>query len=352
MKKGEENKNFQSSFLGVDAASLLREYDEGEQVGQTSRIQDLDDVFKWMPGNQQAFYGWANDGKGTFYDFLAVMKAKFDGWKFCMMKQEDISSTRYKKEAPKITANRIFKGLVWSYTGKTPYKGFAEKNKIQQIPKDEYMDALEWAQDHFYIMYPKDRAYRAVMDNFKFAHEKWGINAFLIDPWKSLNLSAQDSKRSDWLLDDLFIENKEFAVKTNSVMDYIAHPKSLTDVRDGKGQDAPFKVVTQFMIAGGAAWDNNMDAQYSIYRPERHLNARDPRVEFHNLKQRNNEEVGAQRGVYKGITFDRLQRRYFFKGICPIDGSIERGQYAKTAPIDFGEPIKNQQPIPDGDMPF
>lgn len=354
-KKQEDKPDFQSSFLSVDAASLLREYDEGEVIGETSRVADLDDVFKWHKGTQNAFYGWANDGKGTFYDFLAVMKAKFDGYKFCMMKQEDISSTRYKKETPKITANRIHKGLVWTLTGKTPYKHIAEKYNLDRIQKAEYMDALEWVSDHFYIMYPRDRRYKAVMDNFRFAQEKWGIDVFLIDPWKSLNLQENDAGRADWLLDNIFIANKEFAVQTNTIMDYIAHPKSLTDVRDGKGPDAPFKVVTQFHIAGGAAWDNNMDAQYSIYRPERHMNARDPKVEFHNLKQRNSEEVGAQRGVCKGITFNRLQRRYYFRGVCPIDGSIDQAIYSKYQPtqmgtIDFSEPRKKQD-LPT-DVPF
>jgi len=99
-KKIEHHVDFSSAYLPVDIASLLREWDEGEQIGQTSQATELDDVFKWMPGTQNAFYGWANDGKGTFYDMLAVMKAKFDDWKFCMMKQEDISSTRYKKEPP------------------------------------------------------------------------------------------------------------------------------------------------------------------------------------------------------------------------------------------------------------
>lgn len=95
-----------------------------------------------------------------------------------------------------------------------------------------------------------------------------------------------------------------------------------------------------------------MDAQYSVYRPERHLNPRDPKVEFHNLKQRNNEEVGAQRGVFRGIKFDRLTRRYFFDGICPIDGSMEKGYQskAKTAPIDFTVPKDN--PFESDTPPF
>jgi hypothetical protein len=346
-----DNKQFESAVLAPDIASLINEHSEGEQVGQTSRVDKLDDVFKWFPGTLNAFYGWANDGKGTFYEFLAVMRAKLDNKKFCMMRQEDISSTKYKGEAPKITSNRIFKSLAWMLTGKCPYKGFAEKNKIPQIDRNEYMEALLWLEEHFYIVNPKDRSWPAVMGLFQFMYEKYGIDHFEIDPWKSIKMGTDD-RRADHQLDDMFIEGKEFAVKTNTTLDIIAHPKSLQDVRVGKQPDSPFKVVTQFHIAGGAAWDNNMDAQYSIYRPERHLNPRDPSVEFHNLKQRNSEEVGAQRGIVRGIKFDRLTHRYYFDGVCPLDGSFARGHGQQTA-VDYTAPkFEAPQPVNDNDLPF
>lgn len=353
-KKIEERKSIEPAHLPVDIASLLREWDEGEIVGETTRIGELDEILKIMRGTINAWYGWANDGKGTFFDFVAVMKAKFDDWKFCMMKQEDVSSTKYKNEPPKITANRIHKSLVWTLTGKTPYKHFSKHYGIPQITKDEYLAALEWVDDHFIIINPKDRSYRNVMDTFKFYYEKYGIDGFLIDPFKSLKL--EDSRRTDFMMDDLFIECKEFSLQTNSWFNFIAHPKSMQEVRTGKDPNAPFKIVTQFMIAGGQAWDNNMDAQYSIYRPDRHLNSSDPKVHLWNLKQRNAEEVLAKRGVYELIKFDPLTKRYFFNGVCPLDGSLERANVGRQEPISFSEPKYEPAPIEnwkEGDtLPF
>lgn len=325
--------DFESAYIPVEINSLLREYAEGEQIGEPSRVAELDDIFKWMRGTINGWYGWANDGKGTFFDFMAVMKSKIDGWKWCVMKQEDMSSTRYKDEPTKITANRIHKSLVWTMTGKTPYKHYSIKHNTPFIEKKEYIQALKWVDEHFKVIYPKDRRFKNVMDQFAFMHEKFGVDGFLIDPFKSLKLGGEGTKesRTDWMMDDLFIETKEFALRTNTSFNFIAHPKSMTDTKD---KDGRFKVVNQFMIAGGAAWDNNMDSQYSIFRPERHLNPADPKVHFHNLKQRNSEEVLARRGVYEDIKFDPKTKRYYFNGICPLDGTAPPVK-ATQPPIDF-----------------
>lgn len=345
---------FKPAYIPADIPSLLREWNEGEQVGTTSRVMELDDIFKWMPGTINGWYGWANDGKGTFFDFLAVMNAMFDGGKFCMLKQEDMSSTKYKDQAAKITANRIHKSLVWTYTGKTPYAHYAKRYGVTQLQKDEYMQALNWMEDHFFVIYPQDRRHGSVLQQFKFMYEKYGCNKFLIDPWKSIILqSDRKNLRGDELLNEAFIEQKEFALTTNSAVHNIAHPKSISDVMDKNGK---YKVVNQFMIAGGAAWDNNMDSQYSIYRPERHLNPSDTKVHFYNLKQRNAEEVLAKRGMYDHIRFDPITKRYFFNGICPLDGSTYenvvsgRKAWNKTAPIDFTEPKKEE--VNQEDLPF
>lgn len=342
---------FVPAYIAPDITSLLREWSSGEQVGVTSRVPELDDIFKWMPGTINGWYGWANDGKGTFFDFLAVLNAKVDDGKFCMLKQEDMSSTKYKEEAAKITANRIHKSLVWTYTGQTPYAHYAKRYGVPQIQKDLYMQALEWMEEHFFVIYPKDRRYKNVLDQFLFMYEKYGCNKFLIDPWKSIILeSSRKNLRGDELLNEAFIEGKEFALKTNSSLHYIAHPKSIGDVMDKNGK---YKVVNQFMIAGGAAWDNNMDSQYSIYRPERHLNPADTKVHFYNLKQRNAEEVLAKRGVYEDIRFDPITKRYFFNQICALDGSkyessVSR-KYTQAAPIDF---TASKTETNNDDLPF
>lgn len=335
----------------VDFESMLREWKDGVPNGQTSHIKALDDIFKWMPGSIAALYGWPNDGKGTFFDFLAVMRCMFDDDKrFLMMKQEDMSSTRFGTDKPRITANRIHRGLMWTYTGKCPDKNFVNKygGELLTDPK-EVMRAMEWVDSHFYVISPKDRSWSNVRKMIAYSVEEFGITDILIDPFKSLKLKDEGG-RADFMLDDLFIEAKELAIETNTSLTFIAHPKSNIDVRESKDKNAPYKIVTQWMVAGGSPWDNNMDAQYSGYRPFRHNNPNAPEFEFYNLKQRNAEEVLAQKGMVSNIKFDRLKRRYYFDGVCPIDGDKWTDvKFMKQAPIDYTEPKKE---LKSEDLPF
>lgn len=342
----------QSALLRVDFQSMTREWDEGVQTGKSSRVSALDEIFKWMPGSTNAFYGWANDGKGTFYDYLAVMNAKFDGQKHCLMKQEDVSSTRFKDEDPKITANRVHRGLIWTYTGKCPIKSFAQKHGAPFITLDEFMDAMKWVDEHFFVINPKDRGLKNVLNLFEFYWKEYGINHFLIDPWKSIRVTGAAGVRGDYVMDDALMDCKDFAIRTNTSMNFIHHPKSLTDVKVSKDINAPFKIVNQYMVVDGPAFDKNMDGQFSIYRTNRHNNPRDPMTQFHNLKQRNGEEVEAEKGSFTDIKFDRKKRRYYFNGRCPITGDTwTEVQYTKQALIDYSEPTK-KEPVNSNDLPF
>lgn len=352
--KKEEKNVFQSSYMPMDIVSMTNEWNDGAISGEKSYVAELDQIFAWMRGHVNGWYGWANDGKGTFFDFMAVMKSKYDGWKWGMMKQEDMSVYRYKDDDDKwrtrVTPNNIFNNLIWTYTGKTPIAAFAKRKYTEKIQLEEYHEAAEWVRKHFFVIHPRDRRYPNIMDEFRFLYEKFGIDGFLVDPFKSIKLDSD--KRGDWLLDDLFIETKTFAQDTNTVFNFIAHPKSMVDTRIDRKPDSAYKVVNQFMVSGGAAWDNNMDAQYSIYRPERHLNPSHPGVHFHNLKQRQAELVGVLRGSYEQIKFDNNTKRYFFNGTCPLDNSHPADRRKVK---DFTESSAGQLEIRPGatdDLPF
>ncbi len=341
------------AYFEPNISSMINEWSDGEPHGEKSFVSELDSIFAWMRGDQCAWYGWPNDGKGTFFDFMALMKAKFNGDNFMMFKPEDMSSSKINGQTI-ITANDIYKNLAWMYTGQTPYKHFAAKYHQKQIPFDQYQEAIEFVRDHFRVIFTRQREYKNIIDLFKFYRDKYNIQHFLIDPAKSIKLEKGER---DQIMNDMFIEGKQFSLETNSSLHWIAHPKSMADVRVSKKEDSAYKVVNQYMIAGGAAWDNNMDAQYSIYRPERHLNPSDPKVHFINLKQRKAELVGVQRGSYELIKFDFLKKRYYFNGVCPLDASIDHKSKKDDKNFvnlfDSGEPTNHSTITTDPDeAPF
>jgi hypothetical protein len=246
-------------------------------------------------------------------DFLSVVKAKKDGWKSCMFKQEDMGS--YNGD---LSANAIYDKLVWTLTGVTPFEKYAKAHNCPLLPWDKHQEALEWIKKHFFIVSPKNRKYRNVLDEFMFFYEVFGIDQFVIDPW--ITIILDEMERGDERLVQAFLACKEFVQKTNTVMNIVSHAGSRHETKEKGGA---FRVVTQFMQLGGAAWDIKMDGQFSIHRPFRHKDPNDPRVNLWNLKQRDSELVGAERGVYKKIELDRNRRQYYFDGVCPIDGSTK-----------------------------
>ncbi len=352
----------QSAYIQYDVRAGLDEFDKGVQGGETCHVDELKDIFAWMRGFVSGWYGWANDGKGTMLDFLTVLKSKKTatdkkpGWKWCAFRQEDMDAIRGEDGKAKIKANRIYKNLAWTLTGKTWDDNYSKRFHCPRMTAEEEMAAIEFITDHYFVVYHKDRRFKNIMDNFKFMYEKYGIDGFIIDPWNTVGLPPND--RGDERLINTFIDIKEFALETNTNFNIVNHPKtSGFDVKDGKGKDAPYKIVTAFMQLGGSAWDIKMDSQYSIYRPERHLNMNDPKVHFFNLKQRQAEVVGVTRGVYEGIVFDPRRRQYYFDGFCPMDGSMtqkKKEEIQKQQPIFNNEPKQKEEDLrpKKGEAPF
>lgn len=325
-----------SFYIPLDLSASINEHEEGIQGGETSRVADLDKTFQWMRGNLNGWYGWANDGKGTFLDYLMVLKAKYDNWKFCCFKPEDMDTIRVKRSGKlevEIKANMIYKNFAWTLTGKTWIKNFSEKHNIKRMTLDEENEALEFVRKHFFIIYPHEREYTSMLDNCKWMYDKHGIDSFLWDPFNEIEIDY--NKRADQVLSKVFSDCKTFSMKTNSVFNIVSHPRTINDVKE---KDGSFKVVTQFHQLGGFMWDNKMDAQFSIHRPFRHLaptDAKVKKVHLYNLKQKKAEAVGAHRGVYKEIDFDPIRRQYYFDGLNPVDGSMTEEKRKAMA----GEPV-------------
>lgn len=334
--KIQTNPLFQS-YVPPDLKQMLKEFREGKAIGESAHVEQISNLFSWKPGFLNCWTGWPNDGKSTFFLFMALVKSKHDGTKWCIWPPEMINSYRDGAQI-KISASDIYDELAYMLTGKSPYLHFEKKYGIKQIGEDEYLDAIAWVRQHFYIIYPKDRKYKDLANNFLFFHEYFGCNGFLADPFKSFK--HEESGRTDFYMDDLFGEYKELAVKTNGFMNFIAHPKSQKETLN---KDGSFKVCTQFMLAGGASWDNSMDGIYSTYRANRHKNPTDPVVHFYNLKQRKQQLVGRV-GVYEHIEFDWNINRYYFDGVCPIDGSFKNPVQSQ---MEFSKPWQKKVAKPE-----
>jgi twinkle protein len=264
----------------------------------------MENNFAWKRTHQNVFIGYPNDGKTAFTLFLMVIKSLYDGWKWVVWSPE-MKSASFMNNKIEINYNDLINDIVWSLSGKTPYKHIAEKYNQERVNIQEYLAHCEWVKEHFVFIEPKDRRPQAIMDLLAKIHAQHGFDGTLIDPFK--NIKQEIRERDDIYLQQLFSDTKDFAVETNSVLNWIAHPKANVQ----RIVDQTLMPCDQYMISGGAAWDQSMDGIYSVFRPNLLDDIRDPNVWFLNLKQRKQALV-AERGTVKDIYLDIRQNRYIF----------------------------------------
>lgn len=304
----------ENSLLLPNDEVMLSDFVNGKKVGEFAQVTELRDQFSWKRTFVNCWTGNPNSGKTEFLNFMQILKSYKDDWVWCLWSPEMIDSYKDKNGDPQISASDIYDQLIHTYTGKNPYRHLQESEGIQQMPLEEYMEALEWVKGHFIVIHPKEKTYTSLIDTYKYFYDKYGFDGFTIDPFKNIRLPEG---RTDEVLHKAFDELKECALMTDSSINIVAHPRTL---KDSKNQDGSLKLVTQYDLLGGSAWNNSMDGIFSGYRPFIHKDSNDRRMWLFHLKQRKKVLVG-NTGVYKKIEFDVSTNRYYFDGYCPIDGS-------------------------------
>lgn len=314
--------------IGIDLNIMNQELDQGVKIADPCGIEAMTEHFAWMKGHQNCWTGYPNDGKTQFTLFMMIVKSFLDGWKWVIWSPE-MKSASYVDGKVKVHYNTLAYDIIACLTGKTPYKHISQKYKIPLTSKQELKEAYEWVNKHFIFLNPQKKDINSIYDTLKRIWGNHGYDGILIDPFK--NIEAEHNVRDDKHLHDVFAKFKDFAVETNTVMNWIAHPKSnvnRTIKQNGKEILVP---CNQYMLSGGAAWDNSMDGIYSIFRPNINVDIKDTSVTFWNLKQRMQELV-AQRGSVDFIDFDIKERRYYFNGTCPAFNSVQAVK--ESFPVD------------------
>lgn len=301
-------------IIGLDFDIMKQDHTNGVQIADPCMIDQMSNNFAWMRGHQNCWTGFPNDGKTQFTLFMMAVKALKSGWKWVIWSPE-MKGANFVDGKVKVHYNVLAYDIMATITGKTPYKHINEKYHIPLMTIDEMQEQKEWIEKHFIFLDPKKRKVEDIEVVLKRVYEREGYDGILIDPFK--NIEADSSRREDQHLNNVFSRFKDYAIEINASMNWIAHPKSgVSRIVNRKGVDI-LVPCNQYMLAGGAAWDNGMDGIYSIQRPNTLIDITDNAVTFHNLKQRM-QELTCERGIVENITFDIKTRRYLFDGFCPL----------------------------------
>jgi len=330
---------YMNSIIETDLQLMIHEFKTGKPIADPVRVKGLNKKFGWMKTFVNCWTGNPNVGKSTFVLFLMVLKSKIDGWKWAVYSPEMISSRKLNGKVL-VGAMELIDELVFMITGQNPYLHKVKDEGLKQMDIALYVETMQWIEDHFIFFNLKERTDISLIEHAKFLSKEFGIDGILLDPWKNIGVNGSEGAYTkDDILHRVFSNIKEVATYENISFNIVAHPKS---VQNAKNADGSYKVVTPQDLAGGAAWNNSMDGIYSLYRPDEHTNPNDPGVWFFNLKQRM-QDLTAERGVFKDIEWHKPTHRYYFAGVCPIDGRKKDGNLSglqgdiKFEHIDAGE---------------
>lgn len=295
--------NFQENIYKAEDMKeiMLKGFINGKKRGETTCVKEIDPYFTWKKTFVHCWTGFPNHGKSEMFLQMALIKSIGSNWRWGLFVPENMSS----EKTGEITAEEVFDTLAHAYVGKStdPYY----RNQMSQ---EEYLDAIDFLNKHFVIVYPKkDRNVDHVLQHFEYMVNNEGLDGVLIDPWNKLH---HNFIREDNYLANQFDIIKGFAVENNVVFNIIAHPKG----NQQKRQDGSLPVPDQYSLAGGAMWDNGMDVIMSVYRPNIHKDIQDTAVQLHSKKIRNQKLVGIP-GVID-MSFDRASNRYLIDGVSPI----------------------------------
>ena len=310
LKKRTTHSGFKSEtkkdIIGLDLDIMKQDHANGVKIAEYCHVPEMREYFAWMRGHQNCWTGYPNDGKTTFVLFMMVTMSLEASWKWVIWSPE-MKSANVVDGKVKVNYNTLAYEIMATLSGKTPYRHLAEKYKLPFLSFEEIQMYKEWIDQHFIFLDPEKKDIKSMYSLLSNIWEEYGFDGILIDPFK--NLEKETTKREDQHLHDVFAEFKDFAIRTDTSMNWIAHPKSNVQRVSHEGKLNP---CNQYMLAGGAAWDNSMDGIYSVLRPDALDNIESPRVTFFNLKQRMSELV-AKRGEVEDIEFDIKTRKYQFK---------------------------------------
>lgn len=231
-----------------------------EGVAYDAHVMQISEHMKWKKAFSYLWTGTPNAGKSTFVLYMALLMSFYDEWKWCVWTPE--MEDAYKKgKSVKHHIKDLIDLLAWTITGKCPFEWKAKKLNLPFLDGKERRDAYQFINEHFKFIHAYNRTPGGLINAFGDIYDKHDVDGFILDPWKSVKQII--TSRSDVWLEDVLMSFKEFSLLTNTVMNFVVHPKTL---KDYKGEDGQYRVITPFDLNGGAAWNNSMDVIISIRR--------------------------------------------------------------------------------------
>ena len=318
--------------------SMLNKYRNGQNRGETTCIPEIDKAWTWRSGEVNLWTGYQNEGKSLFLNQLALIRSFAKGDKWAVFSPENFP------------LDDFFNDLIETLIGKSsdPYY------QNNYMSEDEYKYALDFIQDHFFVIYPeKDFKLQTIFDKTKHLVKKKGIRGLIIDPYNTVEHLMNAGEREDLYISRFMSNLKRFGVENSLSINLVAHQN--TAKKNDKDGGRYFKPELN-NIKGGGTFADKADNVLVVWRPNRALDFKDPDVIFASQKIKKQKLVGIPQNV-DCITFNIRDNRYYFNGVSPFTyfdkirngtDKIEPEQQIITKSLTdaFGEPYDDSVEIP------
>jgi twinkle protein len=299
--------------------SLIDGFYNGVERGTTTHIDCIDKAWTWRSGEVNVWTGYQNEGKSLFLNQLSCLKAAMEGWKFAMFSPENMPM------------NDFFNDIIEMYIGKSSDPMY----KSNQMVIEEYKEAMDFVNDHFFLIYPnKNFLLETVLAKAKVLMRQKGIRSLIIDPYNTIQHKLRSGEREDLYISRFMSELKRFAVDNDISIHLVAH-----QITPRKGEDGRYPKPDINSIKGGGTFADKADNVMFVWRPNRAIDFSDKFVTFGSQKIKKQKLVGIPQEI-QAIEFNIKEQRYYFNNNTPFTKVDEKRRKERKNPIIT--PIHNE----------
>lgn len=260
----------------------------GKNRGTTTYIDSLDQHWTWRTGEVTIWTGYNNEGKSTFLNQLAILKAQNEGWKFGYFSPENYP------------VDEFYDDLIHCYVGKS-----TDKTYQNVMSNDEYEHAADFVNEHFFSVIPDDNyQLQNILDRMRYLVAKRGIKAVILDPYNQIEHLMDRGQREDLYISQFMTKLKKFAVDNDISLHLVAH--QVTPNFSGK-EDYP--QPDSYKIKGGGTFSDKAENVVVVWRPYRKSNPKDDTVRIIVAKVRKQKLVGIPGEI--DLFYHRGRNQYF-----------------------------------------
>lgn len=221
----------------------LNGYPKGCEAG----IGEFDEYLTFSGGQMTMVTGSPNSGKSEFVDFITTSLSKKHCWKWGICSFENPASIHITKLMEKHS------GLAFDF----------RKDYSNRMDDEQFKESIVFVDDNFFFVNINkiEVTMESILNKMQELVRRKGIKGVVIDPWNYIEHKVPVNYSETQYISEVLTMVKEFAVKTNTHIFIVAHPRKL--MKDHTGQ---YPVATMYDIAGSAHFFNKTDNGISVHR--------------------------------------------------------------------------------------